>query len=476
MKCARCFKEIGAEARCPLCGFELDAEQKRRFEKKALPVMHSLARKYELGEMLGAGGFGITYLACDVAGGKLYAVKEFFPAEHCDRAADGRVIPRRREETFEKSVRHFYDEAKTLYALGDCPSAAKVEGFFRSNNTAYIVMEYVRGETLKKHIVRCGGSIPYNQAKYVVLQIALALSEIHALGIVHSDISPSNIIIEPSGDVKLVDFGASKSFLSNDGERRTIQLKPGFAPPEQYTGSSLKLGPWTDIYALACTFYYAVTGRLPPPSQDRKPGTYVTPMALYVPEVEPHVEKAINRAMELDYQKRYKNADEFIADFTDYARQENVTDLHGVEDGAVNGGSRETVFAKLKKAVMTRRVANVGQETTSKEAYVEIVKGFNVGTRLKLESGRLYLIGRQPDICDLIVSKSNVISRIHCAVRFDADKGAVTICDKSSNGIMLGDGRRLGGASIAVDRSCMAALSEGEVVLSIIINDRGVKE
>lgn len=107
--------------------------------------------------------------------------------------------------------------------------------------------------------------------------------------------------------------------------------KPGFTPPEQYAGSTMQLGPWTDIYALACTFYRMVTGKLPPEAAARKSGETVTPISFFVPEVEPRIEKTIARAMELDYQKRYRTADEFIADFTDYAKQEKVTDLQDTD-------------------------------------------------------------------------------------------------------------------------------------------------
>ena len=469
MRCAGCFREIGQEQVCPLCGLDQEAEQRRRSASKALPILYRLSGKYDLGKMLGAGGFGITYLARDITDGQLVAVKEFFPSEFCDRAGDGRVIPHRSQEAFSKSVQHFYEEAKTLYALGQCPSVAGVEGFFRGNNTSYIVMEYVRGESLKEFISKCGGRVPYNYAKHIIVQIALALSEVHSSGIVHSDISPANILMEPSGDVKLVDFGASRSFLNKSGETRTVQVKPGFTPPEQYTGSTMQLGPWTDIYALACTFYRMVTGKLPPEAAARKSGETVTPISFFVPEVEPRIEKTIARAMELDYQKRYRTADEFIADFTDYAKQEKATDLQDT-DGTQFMETKVNLFDKLKQAVKGKFGIPAATKRLGPQAFVEVIEGVNQGTRLELEPGRQYLIGRQEDMCDLVVSNSSVISRVHCAVKFDSADGTVTIYDKSSNGVMLGDGRDLRGGSAVLNTDCMAALSGGEVILNIVIN------
>lgn len=469
MRCAGCFREIGQEQLCPLCGLDQEAERRRRSGSKALPIMYRLAGKYDLGRMLGAGGFGITYLARDITNGQLVAVKEFFPSEFCDRAGDGRVIPHRSQEAFSKSVQHFYEEAKTLYALGQCPSVAGVEGFFRGNNTSYIVMEYVRGDSLKEFISKCGGRVPYNYAKHIIVQIALALSEIHASGIVHSDISPANILMEPSGDVKLVDFGASRSFLNKSGETRTVQVKPGFTPPEQYTGSTMQLGPWTDIYALACTFYRMVTGKVPPEAAARKSGETVTPIGVYVPEVEPRIEYTIARAMELEYQKRYRTADEFIADFTDYAVQDNSTDLKNT-DGTKFMDARENLLDRLKRAVKEAFGSADKTKRPEAQAYIEVIEGMNRGARLVLEPGRQYLIGRQEDMCDLVVSNNSVISRVHCAVRFDSAEGTVTLYDKSSNGVTLGNGRSLCGGSAVLNTDCIAALSGGEVILNIVIN------
>ncbi len=469
MRCAGCFREIGQEQLCPLCGLDQEAERRRRSGSKALPIMYRLAGKYDLGRMLGAGGFGITYLARDITNGQLVAVKEFFPSEFCDRAGDGRVIPHRSQEAFSKSVQHFYEEAKTLYALGQCPSVAGVEGFFRGNNTSYIVMEYVRGDSLKEFISKCGGRVPYNYAKHIIVQIALALSEIHASGIVHSDISPANILMEPSGDVKLVDFGASRSFLNKSGETRTVQVKPGFTPPEQYTGSTMQLGPWTDIYALACTFYRMVTGKVPPEAAARKSGETVTPIGVYVPEVEPRIEYTIARAMELEYQKRYRTADEFIADFTDYAVQDNSTDLKNT-DGTKFMDARENLLDRLKRAVKEAFGSADKTKRPEAQAYIEVIEGMNRGARLVLEPGRQYLIGRQEDMCDLVVSNNSVISRVHCAVRFDSAEGTVTLYDKSSNGVTLGSGRSLCGGSAVLNTDCIAALSGGEVILNIVIN------
>jgi len=480
MKCPKCFREIGAPSYCPFCGLDIRDEIELRKKKKALPPLYVLANRYELGILLGAGGFGITYLARDIMNNQFVAVKEFFPAELCARAATGAVVPQRNKQAFDRSVEHFYNEAKTLHKLDRCPSVANVDGFLRANETAYIVMEYVRGENLKQHMQRSGNVLPYNVAKYIVIQIALALGEVHRVGIVHSDISPSNILIEPGGDVKLIDFGASRSYLHENDSSLTVQLKPGFAPPEQYAGSGLKLGPWTDIYALACTFYRMVTGQMPPPAMERQGGAKVTPLSELVPETEARVEQAIQKAMELNYHERYQSADEFIADFSDYGQVE--TNLEPGEGGGAGTvlvepleEEKETFLTKLKKRLLGARkgTTDAGGGHTEKRttAYVEVLQGKNAGSRLCLSDGRQYLIGRQSDICDLVVSDESVISRVHCTLRFDAGEKYVEVIDKSKNGTTLEDGTILHGESFLIRNDCTLLLSRGEVILQIIFGE-----
>jgi serine/threonine protein kinase len=473
MICSGCFREIRQSQICPLCGYNLKVDSERRRAKKALPPMYRLAGKYSVGKMLGAGGFGITYLGKDEIDGKLVAIKEFFPAEICDRGADGRVIPRRSEEAFRRSVQHFFEEAKTLYTLGSCPSVARVYGFFRGNNTSYIVMEFVQGNSLKQYVENQGGRLPYTQAKSIIVQIALALSEVHSRGIVHSDVSPSNILMQPNGDVKLVDFGASRNFLNKSNVQLTVQVKPGFTPPEQYTGSTLKLGPWTDVYALACTFYKIVTGRMPPPATDRKVGEEVVPLAVFEPNVEPYVVHAISRAMELEYTKRYQTIDAFISDFTDYNEREKKTDLNSAEQ-TVDAEEARGLIRKFGQSLKAKYDAFSSKNAANDNAYVEIVKGLQPGKRLMLEPERMYLIGRQQDMCDMVVSNNSVISRVHCAVKYSKANESVVIFDKSSNGVVLSDGKSLYGGSKGFYKSSTVALANGEVILNIIIkNSRG---
>lgn len=150
-------------------------------------------------------------------------------------------------------------------------------------------------------------------------------------------------------------------------------------------------------------------------------------------------------------------ADEFIADFTDYAKQEKATDIQDT-DGTKFIETKGNLFDKLKKAVKQTFGSADKTKRQGAQAYIDVIEGMNRGARLVLEPGRQYLIGRQEDMCDLVVSNNSVISRVHCAEKFDSAEGTVTIYDKSSNGVTLGDGRSLGGGSTVLSTDCMAAL------------------
>lgn len=458
--CARCFSPTDKDNICKRCGFSNEYEQLQRSGSRALPLMTVLKERYLLGQVLGEGGFGITYVAYDMATQRRVAVKEYFPTEICRRNARGELSPVRNPDSYRRGVQHFYDEAQTLQKLQRCPSVVNVEGFFKENNTAYLVMELLEGESVKSFARHYGDRIPYQQAKYVTLQIALALSEVHSLGIIHSDISLSNIFIMPDGDVKLIDFGASRSFLQNGGDF-TTQLKPGYAPPEQYDGKSDRLGPWTDIYALACTFCRMVTGRSVPSAAQRANGTPI-PDLNSVPGMEAGAKAAIVKALALDYRQRYRSTDEFILAFSDYAEKRTDEPMFNESNTVLSAKKwwkKLTELASLEKLNPTC-------------AYVQVLLGKVPGMTLSLNDGQPCRIGRQADICDLVVSDAPIISRVHCVACYDRKNGRISLHDKSSNGVRLEDGTELRGGSVELRRDTTVYLSGGQVVLRFALHGR----
>lgn len=295
---------------CPRCGCSVSLEN--HFPE--LSVRSLLAGKYMIGKCLGQGGFGITYLGWDLPGSRRVAIKEYYPSDCVNRQGDSyTVLPRRTEgvkEHFEKGRAKFYDEAQRLAKFQNVPGIVDVLDFFLENNTAYIVMEYIEGRTLRTYLDSLGRPMDLHDALWLLSPVVDSLETVHAAGMVHRDISPDNIMLTPSGEAKLLDFGAARDF-SLQGERsNSIQVKMGYAPQEQYDTHGQQ-GPWTDEYALAATIYRCITGRVPEQCFERSSGVALTtPRSLGI-NLSPAQEKALLKGMALRHQDRYGSVREF---------------------------------------------------------------------------------------------------------------------------------------------------------------------
>ncbi len=269
MLCLGCMKMREAEGVCPFCGFD---ESSYTPAPHQLPPRTILGGKYLVGRLLGEGGFGITYLGWDLNLDLKIAIKEFYPTGFVTRenTATNTVTPftGEKEEFFNSGRDKFVEEAKRLAKFYAMPGIVSVKDFFLENGTAYIVMEYVEGVTLKEWLKALGGKMPANQVFEIMKPLMRSLSEIHKDGIIHRDISPDNIMISKEGNVKLLDFGAARDFSQSGNKSLSVMLKPGYAPEEQYRTRG-KQGPWTDIYALCATIYRAITGITPDESCER---------------------------------------------------------------------------------------------------------------------------------------------------------------------------------------------------------------
>lgn len=237
----------------------------------ALPV-GSRQAEFEITRVLGEGGFGIVYLARDHALERLVALKEYMPAALAVRGegTQVRVRSERHRDTFEAGLKSFINEARLL-AQFDHPSLVKVYRFWEANGTAFMVMPFIEGRTLKETLKTLPE--PPNEAWLMALLAPLteALLVLHGEHCYHRDIAPDNIIlVAGSGRPLLLDFGAARRVIGDMTQALTVILKPGYAPIEQYAEvPSMKQGPWTDVYALAAVVYCAITGRTPPPSVGR---------------------------------------------------------------------------------------------------------------------------------------------------------------------------------------------------------------
>lgn len=295
---------------CPYCGYCEGTPPKELYH--LYPGVGLYNNRYVIGTCIGFGGFGITYKAWDNVLETVVAVKEYYPTGLVQRVPGKPqviIYTGESKEEYMQGLERFLDEAKNMAKFVDNPNIVHVDAFFEENNTAYLVMEYLPGMTLKSYLKSKGGRIGCEEVIPIADAVITALKEIHAGGIIHRDISPDNIMLCNDGRIKLLDFGAAR-FSDADQERtRSIILKPGFAPPEQYQAKS-KQGPWTDIYALCATVYCAITGVLPDESVNRViEDTVQSPIQIYsdIPE---RISNTVMKGMSIYPEIRFSNVDE----------------------------------------------------------------------------------------------------------------------------------------------------------------------
>ena len=261
------------ETVCPECGRAYGSANAETFALKPGTILEG---KYLVGEMLGQGGFGITYIGFDLLLEQKVAIKEYYPMSTgmVSREGHSTVVwssAMMGKTGTQKGFDSFLKEARKMAKLGGIPGVVGVKSVFIQNETAYIVMDFIEGETLLKKLQK-NGPMDFDSCVKLMTPIMQALAEVHEHGIIHRDISPDNIMVRPDGKLILLDLGAAKDLdiQGNDGSVQSSQMvaKHGFSPIEQYSKSG-KVGPWTDIYAMAATIYYCCTGILPPPATDR---------------------------------------------------------------------------------------------------------------------------------------------------------------------------------------------------------------
>lgn len=255
--CSNCFcvKKSGA---CPKCGYSNNTAE----DAQALRRGTKLGGKYIVGGKISHGGFGITYLAYDKRNRKTVAVKEYFPSMLAVRTSKKYVIPNseKNAKQFNIGAEKFFDEAELVRQFNGNPNIVSIYECFYENNTAYFIMEYLDGITVENYIKSYGCLNP-EQAIYTADKLTMALEVLHSANIFHRDISPDNVMICRNGNVKLIDFGAARCFLSGVNGY-TVIMKTGFSPIEQYSGDNAA-DIRSDIYSVGTLLYYALTGTVP---------------------------------------------------------------------------------------------------------------------------------------------------------------------------------------------------------------------
>ncbi len=301
----------GTEQRCSACGMPLS--------NPTLASGTKLNRgRYSVGRMLGQGGFGITYEGTDTVLNRRLAIKEFFPDGSSRHT--GLLVPPTSlgQEGMRGALDAFLDEARTL-AQFNHPGIVNVLDVFEENFTAYLVMEYLEGQTLGGRI-ESQGALPVAEVSSLALTIADALRVVHNAGLLHRDLKPDNIFLTKDGRAVLIDFGSARAYAGGQTVSHTRLVTPGYAPLEQYS-SKAKFGPYTDIYALAATLYHAVTGTQPLAATDRLVGEEIPPLAAELPT---GLRAALKQGLAIHIDERPQTIDDFVELLQEEVRPQRV--------------------------------------------------------------------------------------------------------------------------------------------------------
>ena len=343
--CLGCMSTLPhPKAVCPNCGWSRKTDQNSVSQLKQGIILRNPTNgnQYLIGKAAGQGGFGIVYVAFDVTNNRKVAIKEYFPNQFVNRDHSSTVIPindtQENRNFLAKQKRRFYQEAEKMQLFHDSPNVVNVLDYFEANDTAYIVMEFIEGQTFAKVLDRMPNKrLSLKDVLANLKPIVDVLERIHhtpytddkgvqQFGITHRDISPENIMYAADGSVKLLDFGAAR--VSAPGKPPTGIIKPGYAPLEQYlsvSGPDSAQGSWTDVYALAATIYRAITGEIPPNAVDRLGVDKLIPPSAMGIQITPEEEKVLLKGLAVKYPNRYQSVSQFYNDLTQIITKQNPT-------------------------------------------------------------------------------------------------------------------------------------------------------
>lgn len=393
--------------------------------------------EYQVLSILGAGGFGITYRCVHVDTGWTCAIKEYMPEAIASRDRNGEIVPDEdRKKAYLHGKKRFLEEADILMKMGNIPSVVHVKEAFEENNTAYYVMEFLEGKTLKQVMRAFGGKLPYSVACEAVIKAGTALDAIHRqAGIFHRDISPENIMVMPNGEIKIIDFGSAKLMSVSENQQFSVVLKPGFAPPEQYA-SNLSQGSFTDVYALAGTFYYSASGKMIPVAPDRMMGATVERLNHLVPECSVETAEAVECALNLDQKFRTQTMSEFI-----YEIQKGMNISRPVK--AVTETPKDTGDNKPAAGgtddnmgdVVTAQISIKTAEPELPDAWVEIVAGASTGKKYPVAPNVVYTFGRSSKKSQYVIEGHPEVSGFHFQLMYMPHKNGFYLIDESVNGL-----------------------------------------
>lgn len=380
---------------CSNCGYTMASEN---ISDRALRPKTKLNNgKYILGKKLGEGGFGITYKAVDLFNGGICCIKEYFPFTDSNRAKNSNFLVAKEDKRleFEDGEEKFRREMSALNVLKGVDGVVQFRDQFSENGTLYYVMEYLEGWNLSRFIKTFKPT--FAGVTEIILKVAKILMVMHEKSqpIYHRDISPENIYIADN-KVYLIDFGNAKVIiLDSDRRDKRLIFKPGFGAPEQAVYDAPQ-GAYTDVYGLASSYYYALTGLRIPSAVDRRNGAIYTSLCYIYKNIPREISDAVDRALQMDIHMRTGSVREFIEE--------------------ICTTKRLNILPKFK-----------------------IMYGPNAGREGRLNADKNYIIGRET--CDIIINWCE-ISKRHVTIRYNSREKNFDVTDTSTNGTFV-DGIKL---------------------------------
>jgi TPR repeat protein len=357
---------------------------------------------YEIRDILGQGGFGITYLAQDLNLGHEVAIKEYLPVDLSIRTKSGTVSPVSDEhhERYYWGLGRFLDEARTLGQFKH-PNIVQVRNVFEANNTAYMVMEYELGETFQEILDR-RKTVNEQDLKTIIFPIVDGMKVVHAAGFIHRDIKPANIFLRVDGDPVLLDFGSARTSLGQGDQSLTSIFSRGYAPIEQYNTSEETQGAWTDIYSMGATMYRAISGISPTDAVDRSAGiaqidhdTYVSITEIAGDDYSEDFLKAIDYALQFRQQDRPQSMSEWTATFDrrDMSKRNQITPDESLIEERIIAAESGDISAQSKLAFMyAKGVSTEKDEATALRWYREAADNNHINSQYNL--ALMYAKGR----------------------------------------------------------------------------------
>lgn len=358
--CYGCMAKLDSEGKCPKCSFS-NAEYKALPHQ--LPAGTILHERFMVGAVLGEGGFGITYIGMDLILEIKVAIKEFYMTGFVNRNHDVscKICAETGENNslFVKNREKFYQEAKTLAKFSGTEGVVTIRDFFNENDTAYIVMDYLEGTSLRAYLKE-KNKLSVEETLNLVRPLFSALQAIHNDNIIHRDISPDNIMLTDDGKVLLIDFGAAREYSDKDVKSLSIILKPGYAPEEQYRSKG-EQGPWTDVYALSATIYRCIAGIRPEDALERVAEDNVTPLCEIDKDCSKALSDIIMKGLAVRQKDRYQSAGEMFT-----ALKEQVT---GERKSTPEEESVKTAVAATMGAASGNVTQAVTENRTATQAF-----------------------------------------------------------------------------------------------------------